>query len=103
MSPPPKRYRTLLRAACLALPLVMGCQMVSGDEVPRTPPLLRGTGGSAGRDVAVPDEPLADRPAAPGAYDASPPAEVSPSYDGGIDAATEGEACARDASCDWPQ
>lgn len=81
----------------------MACQMVNGDEVPRTPTLLRGTGGSAGRDVAIPDEPVADGPAAPDADGAYMPDEVSPGYDGGIDATIEGEACARDASCDWPQ
>jgi hypothetical protein len=101
MSRESRQQRSLLRLAFLALPFVMACQMVSGDEVPRMPPLVRGSGGSGGRDVAVADEPVADVPAPPSSDDTLPLDQATTRADAGIDAEASDRACGPDASCGY--
>lgn len=98
------QQRAILRALCLGLPLAMACQMTSGDEVPRSPPLVHGSGGSGGRDVAMPDEPIPDSPAVPDSTeDALATDQPTRAYDSGIDTGSHGESCGRDGSCDVPR
>lgn len=99
MSNPSISHRALVRTLCLAVSMATACQMVSGDEVPRTPPLVRGSGGSGGRDVATPDEPVEELPDVPAAEDAST-GDLAPSdYDAGLDTGTKGESCGHDGAC----
>jgi hypothetical protein len=101
MPNPSKQHRVLVRTLFLGASMATAaCQMVSGDEVPRTPPLVRGSGGSGGRDVATPDELVAELPDAPATEDASPCALEPSDCDAGLDTGTKGDACGRDGGCD---
>jgi hypothetical protein len=65
------RAGLVLCAVASLLSVAVGCRLTSADEVQRTPNIVRGSGGSGGRDLAesqdgVPDEPgPADAPAIP--------------------------------------
>jgi hypothetical protein len=94
------QHRTILRALCLGVPLAMACQMTSGDEVPRSPPLVHASGGSGGRDVAVVDEPVSDIPTAPDTTeDALSLDQTTRGYDAGIDTGASVESCGGDSAC----
>ncbi len=101
MSSESRQHRTILRLAFLALPFVLACQMVSGDEVPRTPPLVRGSGGSGGRDVPTTDEAVADVPAVSNGGDTRSVDQTTNRYDAGVDAEANDGPCGLDASCGY--
>jgi hypothetical protein len=90
------RAGTVLCAVASLLSIAVGCRLTSADEVQRTPNIVRGSGGSGGRDLAeyrdgLPDEPgPSDAPALP---DVALPSAVD-RYDavldlGGIDSPSE--------------
>lgn len=78
--------------------------MTSGDEVSRPPPLIHGTGGSAGRDAPV-DMPITNLPAGPEVADTptidqtTTGEQTTTDYDAGLDTGSAAGVCEIDALC----
>lgn len=85
-TPPTPRCTATFWALSLVLPLAVGCQLTSADEVSR--PATRGSGGSGGTDTASLNQRTENTPDADEArQDGAFPVDLALATDGGSDRA----------------